>query len=112
MVRHLRTVTLFAVLLAGARLLAADRVTMTGALSDEICGARHVMKNTQPPDCTHECIKHGADYVLVVKDKVYTIKPDNTAAEADLDKYAGQNVTITAEPEADFFWVLTVAPAK
>jgi len=112
MARQLRTLILFAFLLAGAGVRAADQVTLTGVLSDEICGARHAMKNTEPADCTRECIKHGADYVLIVKDKVLTLKPDNTRAEADLDKFAGQNVTVTAEPEADFFWVLTIAPAK
>src|SRR4051812_16197691 len=96
----------------GTALGAAERVTLTGVISDELCAAKHAMINTSSADCTHECVKHGADYVLVVKDKVYTLKADNTRAEADLDALAGQSVTITGEPEADFIWVLTVAAAK
>jgi hypothetical protein len=91
---------------------AADKVTLTGVLSDELCVSKHVMQHTSAADCTRECIKHGADYVLVVKDKTYTLKPDNTVAQDDLDRFAGLNVTVNGEPESDFVWVLSVMPAK
>jgi len=93
---------------------APDKVTLTGLLSDEICATKHIMVNATAAECGRQCVIHGADYVLVTKDKTYTLKPDNTKALEDLDALITQNVTITGEPEAseDFVWVLTVTAAK
>ena len=89
-------------------------MTLTGTLSDEVCGAAHAMKHLTPAECAHECLMREADYVLVVKDKIYTLKPDNTTAQADLYRLVGGSVTVVAEqePGKDFVWVLTVTASK
>jgi hypothetical protein len=64
--------------------------TLTGIVSDAMCGKTHMMKGASAATCTRECIKEGSDYALVVGDKVYTLKGDKTA----IDKFAGANVVI------------------
>ena len=90
---------------------AADKITLTGVVSDELCASKHMM-NHGPADCTQQCVLRGADYVLVAKDKVYTLKADNSEALEALEKYSGETVTISAEPDKDFIWVLSVMRAK
>ena len=77
-----------------------------------VTAAPDVMPDTDAAGCTRECVRHGADYVLIVKEKVYTLKPDNSEAQANLNTLAGKTVTISGEPESDFVWVLAVTPAK
>ena len=64
--------------------------TLTGTVSDAMCGKKHMMAGKSAADCTRECIKEGSDYALVVGDKVYTLKGDKAA----IDKFAGANVTV------------------
>ncbi len=64
--------------------------TLTGTVSDAMCGKTHMMKGENAAQCTRECVKSGSDYALVVGDKVYTLKGDKTA----IDKLAGANVIV------------------
>lgn len=49
-------------------------------------------------DCTLACINMGSKYVLVSKGKVFQISNQNLD---DLQKYAGQNVTLTGKLTGD-----------
>ena len=85
----------FALVTAGLMLTAsfADAQvakTLTGTVSDAMCGKTHMMKGESAAQCTRECVKSGSDYALVVGDKVYTLKGDKTA----IDKFAGANVIV------------------
>lgn len=64
--------------------------TLTGTVSDAMCGKTHMMKGASAAKCTRECVKEGSDFALVVGDKVYTLKGDKTA----IDKFAGTNVLV------------------
>jgi N-acetylglucosamine-6-phosphate deacetylase len=64
--------------------------TLTGTVSDTMCGKTHMMKGASAAKCTRECVKDGSDYALVVGDKVYTLKGDKVA----IDKFAGENVIV------------------
>ncbi len=64
--------------------------TLTGPVSDAICGKQHMMKGESAAQCTRDCIKEGSDYALIVGDKVYTLKGDKTA----IDKFGGANVVV------------------
>ncbi len=90
-------------LMAGALLQAAQ--TLTGTVSDSMCGAKHMMANTSAAECTKACVKDGSDYALVVGDKVYTLKGDTKS----LDKYAGKTVTVSGQPSGLQFTVSSVA---
>ena len=87
--------TSFALVTAGLMLttslaIAQAAKTLTGTVSDAMCGKTHMMKGESPAQCTRECVKSGSDYALVVGDKVYTLKGDRTA----IDKFAGANVIV------------------
>jgi hypothetical protein len=56
--------------LAAVPALAAGKSqTLTGEVSDAMCGAKHEMKG-KAAECTRACMKHGSQYALVVGDKV------------------------------------------
>src|SRR4051812_12279644 len=80
--------------------------TLTGTVSDSMCGAQHMMKDAGPAKCTRECVKQGSDYALVSGGKVYTLKGDN----AQLDKLAGQNVKVTGKVSGSTVMVDSIAP--
>ena len=67
--------------------------TLTGTVSDTMCGKKHAMNGMSAAQCTRACVKQGADYALVVGDKVYTIKGDKSA----IDKFAGEDVVVKGE---------------
>jgi hydroxyethylthiazole kinase-like sugar kinase family protein len=85
--------TLAALLLLSLGALAADSKdqTLTGTVSDMMCGAHHTMMPGLADDqCTRACVKTGADYALVVGSKVYTLKGN----KAEIDKFAGERATV------------------
>ncbi len=73
--------------------LAQSETTLTGTVTDAMCGAKHMMQGESPEKCTRECVKMGSDYALVVGSKVYTLK----GHAADLNKYAGAAVTVSGK---------------
>ena len=85
---------LAAVALLGAATLlgqtSGPQKTLTGVVSDSMCGANHMAKNMNPADCLRMCVKKGTKYALVVGKEVYTLE----GHEADLDKYAAQKVSL------------------
>jgi hypothetical protein len=82
--------------------------TLTGVVSDALCGAKHSMTNMSAADCTRMCIKGGQGFALVVGDKVYNLRGDS----AELDKYAAQKVTLKGKLKGSTVAVDSVAPAK
>ena len=107
-VSRLATLTLGMLILAGAiPALAADQ-TMTGKVSDSMCGAKHAMAG-DPASCTHSCVKQGSKYALVVGDKVYTLETSDKAALDKLNELAGANAKVTGEVNGDKITVKSVA---
>ena len=98
-----------AILVLSLGLLAADSKdqTFTGTVSDTMCGAKHMMSG--PADeCIRACVKSGSDYALVADNKVYTLKGDKTA----IDKFGGQQVTVTGKLSGNIIQVASIAPPK
>jgi len=79
-----------ALALGAASLFAQAAQTITGTVSDAMCGAHHMMKDATTAQCTRECVKRGSDYALVSGGKVYTLKGD----KAQFDKFAGESVVV------------------
>ena len=85
--------------------------TWTGKISDSACGASHAKMRAahsdlaSDKDCTLACIKMGSKYVFVSKGKVFQIENQNLD---DLQKYAGQNVTLTGKLTGDSIEVASV----
>lgn len=82
--------------------------TLTGVVSDSMCGANHMAKNMNPADCLRMCVKKGTKYALVVGKEVYTLE----GHEADLDKYAAQKVSLKGTVKGQMMTVESVTPAK
>jgi hypothetical protein len=69
----------------------AGPVTISGVVSDAMCGAKHMMTDKSAAECTRACVSKGSKFALVSGDKLYTLE----GHEAELDKYAGQRVTVS-----------------
>ncbi len=79
--------------------------TLSGQVSDSMCGAKHMMG--KPADCTRAC-KHGSKYALVVGDKVYTLETSDKAALDKLNQLAGESAKVTGDVEGDTIAVKSV----
>jgi hypothetical protein len=63
--------------LIGSLSISAAKQTLTGEISDSMCGASHAGMGDMgknPKECTAGCVKGGAKYVFVSKGKVYAIQ--------------------------------------
>jgi hypothetical protein len=87
--------------------LAADK-TLTGKVSDAMCGAKHQMAGNDA-SCTRTCVKGGSKYALVVGDRVYTLETTDPAALDKLNELAGARAKITGEVKGDTIAVKSVA---
>jgi cell division protein FtsL len=81
--------------------------TLTGVVSDAMCGTTHTMKTMSAADCTRMCAKQGG-YALVVGNDVYKLQ----GHAADLDKLAAQTVTVKGAVNGKTVIVESVAAAK
>ena len=86
---------------------AAASGTLTGIVSDAMCGAHHMAKDKSAAECTRECVKQGTKYALVVGKKVYTLE----GHEAELDKVAGMKATVKGKVSGEAVTVQSVVPA-
>jgi len=82
--------------------------TLTGEVSDTMCGNKHVMKGKSTAACTRECVKGGSDYALMVGKKMYTLKGN----AAELNNYAGQRVTAKGSLNGSTLTAESITPAK
>jgi hypothetical protein len=82
--------------------------TMTGTVTDSMCGAHHMMQGETAAQCTRECIKQGSDFALVSGGKVYLLKGN----KSEVDKFAGQHVTVKGKLEGRTIMVNSIAAAQ
>jgi hypothetical protein len=100
----------FGAALSVALAFAKDK-SITGTVSDSMCGAKHAMAGDDA-GCTRACVSKGSKYALVVGDKVYTLETTDKAALATLDKQAGAKATVTGTEKGDTITVASVKPAS
>jgi hypothetical protein len=82
--------------------------TLTGTVSDSMCGVHHMAKDKSAAVCTRECVSKGMNYALIVGQKVYTLN----GHEAELDKLAGQRATVKGSVTGETVMVRSVAAAN
>jgi len=82
--------------------------TLTGIVSDSMCGAHHMAKDKSPAECTRMCVQQGQKYALVVGKKVYTLE----GHESELDKLAGAKATVKGNVTGETVEVQSVVGAK
>jgi len=83
--------------------------TLTGVVSDTMCGAKHDEMPDKPAECTRGCVKHGASYSLVVGDKVYTLQTSDKGALDKLNDLAGAKAKVSGDINGDTITVKSVA---
>jgi hypothetical protein len=94
---------------AAVTVLAAGKSqTLSGEVSDAMCGAKHEMPGSAA-DCTRACMKHGSKYALVVGDKVYTLETSDKAALDKLNDLAGAKAKVTGDVDGTTINVKSVA---
>ena len=82
--------------------------TLTGTVSDSMCGNHHMEKDKSGAECTRDCVKKGTKYALVVGGKVYTLE----GHEVELDKLVGERATVKGSMMGEMVMVESVAAAK
>lgn len=84
----------------------AQAETWRGVIGDSMCAAKHSEeKGSDHSKCVAKCISGGGSYVLVAKDKVFTIANQDFA---DLKVHAGHVVMLTGELKGDAITVSKV----
>jgi hypothetical protein len=82
--------------------------TLNGTVTDTMCGAKHMMTNVSAAQCARECVKGGSEFALISGGKIYALKGD----AKQIDKYAGQNVTVTGDVSGSTVKVRSISAAK
>ena len=89
--------TIMAVAMAAGNVIIPPRpsVTVTGTVSDSVCGGDHGIRAPGDPECTRACVELGAQYALMVGKlragkKMYLLH----GHQADLYRFAGREVTV------------------
>jgi hypothetical protein len=95
-------------LLTALRGFSESEQSLTGTISDTMCGAKHMTTNVSPAQCVRECVKSGSDYGLISGGKVYILKGDMK----QIDKYAGQMVKVTGDVSGSMVKVRSFTPAS
>jgi hypothetical protein len=68
--------------------------TLTGVVTDDMCGKKHTMMPGKPnSECIRACVKAGSKYALLVGDKIYALNGD---AE-QIDHFAGKKVKVAGD---------------
>jgi hypothetical protein len=94
--------------LMGALAASAQQQSLTGVVTDSMCGATHMAKDKTSAECTQMCVKDGMKYALAADKKVYTLE----GHEAELAKLAGQKVIVKGTLKGDTLSVQEVAASK
>ncbi|MGA8313198.1 MAG: hypothetical protein WB755_24450 [Terriglobales bacterium] len=91
---------------------AADKPqSLTGKVSDAMCGANHMMAGAGS-DCVRACVQKGSKYALVVGDKVYVLDTSDKAMLDKLDKLADKQAKVTGQVNGDSVTVSSVSEAR
>ena len=104
-------VVLGAGLTAPAAFAADKPQSLTGKVSDAMCGANHMMAGAGS-DCVRACVQKGSKYALVVGDKVYVLDTSDKAMRDKLDKLADKQAKVTGQVNGDSVTVSSVSEAR
>ncbi len=80
--------------------------TITGVVSDAMCGAKHSTASADAADCVKKCEGNGSKLVVVAGGKVY-----NSDQQDMLKGHEGEKVKVTATVKGDDLTITNVAAA-
>ncbi len=96
------------VLLALYTMPAMAATSLTGTVTDDMCGAHHMMPGKPDATCARACVKRGAKWALAANDTLYIL----SGKSSEVDALAGQKVTVTGELKGNTLTVSSIAAAK
>jgi hypothetical protein len=106
------TLGVFAIIaLLATGVAGAQTTTLKGVVTDQMCGAHHMMAGASAAKCTRECVGMGSPYALVVGDKVYALQGD-AQAKKELYALAGASAVVKGTVSGTTVQVASVTPAK
>ena len=86
----------------------AATTTVTGVITDDMCGSKHMMAGKPDAVCVRACVKAGAHFALMADGKMYVL----AGKDSNLDALAGKKVAVTGELKGSTLTVSSVAAAK
>jgi hypothetical protein len=86
----------------------AEKATLSGVLTDNMCTKKHMMPGKPNADCVRECAKHGAKYVVVAGGKVLELK----GKPEQFSELAGKKVTVTGDLTGNALTVASIEEAQ
>lgn len=89
----------------------AQTTTLNGVVTDQMCGAHHMMAGASAQKCTRECVGMGAPYALMVGDKVYTLQA-NPQVKKELYALAGTPAVVKGTVSGLTVQVVAVVAGK
>lgn len=107
---HMSGVFAIAAMVSGG-VASAQTTTLKGTVSDQMCGAHHMMAGASAQKCTRECVGMGSPYALVVGNQVYTLQA-SPEAKKELYALAGTTAVIKGAVSGMTVQVASVAPGK
>jgi len=81
--------------------------SITGVVSDSMCGAKHATASDDAAACVKKCEAGGSKLVVIAGGKVY-----ETADQDKLKGFEGQEVKISGDVKGDSLTIASVAAAK
>jgi hypothetical protein len=82
--------------------------TFVGSIGDSMCGAKHMMAGESDKNCTLECVKGGAKYILIDSSgKIYQLSDQKKP-----EQFAGAKVTVTGTLKGDTIAVTSIVAAN
>jgi hypothetical protein len=97
--------------LLSAAAATAQTTTLNGVVTDQMCGAHHMMAGASAQKCTRECVGMGSPYALVVGDKVYTLEA-NAEVKKELYALAGAPAVVKGTVSGTTVQVVAVTATK
>jgi hypothetical protein len=88
---------------------AAFAETLSGTVSDSMCGAKHEAASAADAACVKKCVKGGASAVLISDGKVYQIAMDSQSKMMPL---LGKKVTVMGKLDGDTIEIASAQAAK
>jgi len=86
----------------------AATTALTGVITDDMCGRKHMMAGKPDAECIRACVKSGAKYAVLADEKVYVLAGDISGVDA----MAGKKVTVSGELKGNTLTVSSIAAAK
>jgi hypothetical protein len=86
----------------------AATTTVTGIITDDMCGKKHMMPGKPDAECVRACVKEGAKFAVMSNGKMYIL----SGKSSEVSALAGKKATVKGELNGTTLTVASVAAAK